>query len=104
MTAAKRADVPAILARHGVAPDADAETLTAALVARGWRVTVEDVRVGAVQRHRVQATRILDAGRRPFHAVFRESVRATGHTPVAALGLALAKALERGSSSSHGER
>lgn len=39
----KRSAVPAILARHGIVPEADAATLTAALEARGWQVTVEAV-------------------------------------------------------------
>jgi hypothetical protein len=34
-------DVPAVLARHGVAPDADAATLLAELAARGWEAGVE---------------------------------------------------------------
>ncbi len=35
-------DVPAVLARHGIAPDADAATLLAALAARGWEARVEE--------------------------------------------------------------
>ena len=36
-------DVPAVLARHGIAPDADAATLLAALEARGWEARLEEL-------------------------------------------------------------
>ncbi len=38
-------DAPAVLARHGIAADADAETLLAELAARGWAARVEELEV-----------------------------------------------------------
>ena len=85
----KVADVPAILAQHGLPSDADAEALTAALEERGWRVTVQEVRVGAARRYTAQAAH--HRGGSTIH----ETARATGITPQAALGVVLAKVLEK---------
>ncbi len=95
MTVAKLADVPTILSRHGVPPDADADTLRRAIAAQGWRVTVEETCVRGVWRHTAQASQLRESGKHPTHAVLREMVRATGRTPAAALAFALAKLLER---------
>ncbi|MDP9473042.1 MAG: hypothetical protein M3Q71_20665 [Chloroflexota bacterium] len=94
MNPVRVADVSAVLAQHGIDPDADAETLTAALKAQGWPVTVEATGIGRARRYTAHATRVRDAtGPRAFPIV-RKSVRATGLTPQAALAFVLAKALE----------
>ena len=43
-------DAPAVLARHGVPPDADASALLAALAARGWAARVEELEAGRADR------------------------------------------------------
>ncbi len=93
--AVKVADVPAVLARHGIPLDADADTLMNVLVQLGWRVTVEEGRVGSVRRHTVQASRLREVTPPPYHTVPREGARGSGPTPAAALALVLAKVLER---------
>ncbi len=95
MSPVRVADVPAILAQHGIDPDADAETLQTVLEAEGWPVTVEETRVGAVRRYTVQASRVHTNPRDPSLPIMRTSVRATGLTPRAALAFVLAKALEK---------
>jgi len=95
-------DAPAVLACHGVAPDADAETLLAELAARGWAVQVEELEAGARRaggrspRFRVLAFRtrlaIADRGRRGSH----DHRQASGATAEAALGRVLAAVLGRG--------
>ncbi len=95
MTPVRAADVPAILARHGIDPDADAETLRTALEARGWPVTVEDTRLGAVQRYTAQTFCVRTHSRDPALVTMRPSVQATGATPRAALAFLLAKVLEK---------
>ena len=53
-------DVPAVLARHGFAPDADEATLLAALADRGWAARVEERGAGGTgrpPRFRALATR-----------------------------------------------
>ena len=87
--AMKVADVPTILAQHGFPPDADVETLLAALEERGWRGTVEETRVGAVRRYTAQAAHRHGGG------LLLDSARATGPTSAATLGLVLAKILEK---------
>ena len=47
-------DAPAVLARHGVPPDADAAALLAELAARGWEARVEELEVGGGRLHRVR--------------------------------------------------
>ena len=96
MTRTKAPDVPAVLARHGIAPDAGADALEAGLAARGWALPVEDVTpsggAGKARRFRVVATRRGSAGTpRPF----AEHLQATGSPVAAPLARVLAKALAR---------
>ena len=92
----KRAEVPAVLARHGIAPDADAGALLAALAARGWRGTVEEgVGPGGHRRYRALATRVC-VGADPRGALLHHTYRAQASTAAAALAVVLARALERG--------
>ena len=93
-------DAPAVLARHGIPPDADADALLAALAALGWEAQVEELEVGragrggASPRFRVLATRL-----RPDPVPGRSSHdhrQASGATAAAALGRVLAAVLERG--------
>ena len=59
-------DVPAVLARHGIAPDADAPTLLAALEALGWQVQVEEPAADDPGRsRRARRFRALAVRRRP---------------------------------------
>ncbi len=95
-------DAPAVLARYGVPPGADAETQLAALAALGWEARVEELpagragRSGASPRFRVLAFRLrpagMDQGRRGAH----EHRQASGRTAAAALGRVLAAVLEHG--------
>ncbi|MDP9356685.1 MAG: hypothetical protein M3R02_15635 [Chloroflexota bacterium] len=94
MNPVRAADVSAVLARHGIDPDADAETLRTALEARGWPVTVEESGIGRARRSTAHATRVRDAPGPGAFPIIRKSVRATGLTPQAALAFVLAKALE----------
>ena len=91
-------DAPAVLARHGIAPDADADRLLAELAARGWEARVEELEAGAGRaggrspRFRVLA--ILPStgvSGRGSH----DPLQASGRTAEAALGWVLAAALER---------
>lgn len=95
MSPARAADVPAILAQHDLDSDADAETLTVALRARGWRVTVEETRRHGVWRSTAHASRVRNNPSDHYFPIIREAVRATGPTPRAALAFVLAKALEK---------
>ncbi len=88
-------DVPGILARHGIDPDADADTLKAALEAQGWSVTVEETGIGRARRSTAHATRVRDATGPGAFPIVRKSVRATGLTPQAALAFVLAKVLKK---------
>ncbi len=94
MTPVRVADVPGILARHGIDPDTDAETLTAALEAHGWSVTVEETGIGRTRRYTAHATRVRNNPRDRSFPIIRKTVRTTGPTPQAALAFVLAKALE----------
>ena len=92
-------DVPAVLARHGIDPDADAATLLAELRGRGWAVHVEDRKEGGRRRQprfRVLASRprpeVAD-GQRPPSAVIHQ--QGSGRTEAEALGQVLAAVLER---------
>ncbi len=87
-------DVPGILARHGVDPDADAQTLAAVLEEQGWSVMVEQTGIGRARRSTAHATRVRDVTGPDAFPIVRKSVRATGLTPQAALAFVLAKALE----------
>ncbi len=95
MTPVRVVDVSVILARHGIDPDADAETLRTALEARGWPVTVEATGIGRTQRYTAHATRVHENPRPDSFPMVRTSIRTTGLTPRAALAFALAKALEK---------
>ncbi len=88
-------DVPGILARHGIDPDADADTLMAALEGRGWLVTIEATGIGRGRRYTAHATRVDESLRPHSFRMVRTSRRTTGATPRAALAFALAKALEK---------
>ena len=91
-------DAPAILARHGVPPDADADALLAALAARGWEARVEELEIGRADRtgytprFRALAVRPHDAVGRGSH----DHRQASGRTAEAALGRVLAAVLEHG--------
>ncbi len=95
MTPVRATDVSVILAQHGLDPDADAETLTVALRARGWPVTVEETWTGRARRYTAHATRVRHNPRPYYFPIIRRTVRATGPTPRAALAFVLAKALEK---------
>ncbi len=95
MSLVRVAEVSMILAHHGIDPDADAETLRTVLEARGWPVTVEDTRLGAVQRYTAHTFCVRTHSRDPALVTMRPSVQATGATPRAALAFLLAKVLEK---------
>ncbi|MDP9358699.1 MAG: hypothetical protein M3Q71_18750 [Chloroflexota bacterium] len=95
MNPVRAADVAVILARYGIDPDADAETLMAALEGRGWLVTIEATGIGRTQRYTAHATRVQENPRPDSFPMVRTSIRTTGATPRAALAFALAKALEK---------
>ncbi len=95
MNPVRAADVPMILAHHGIDPDADAEMLTAALEVRGWSVTAEEAGIGRVRRYTAHAMRVRNNPSDHYFPIIREVVRATGSTPARALAVALAKALEK---------
>ena len=95
--------VPAVLVRHGIAPDADAPSLLATLEARAWEARVEDLPArpeggtGRAPRFRVLAIR-----RRPPEEVAatppgpgsHRHLQASGRTAEHALGKLLAVVLE----------
>ncbi|MDP9473389.1 MAG: hypothetical protein M3Q71_22455 [Chloroflexota bacterium] len=95
MNPVRVADVAVILARHGIDPDADAETLMAALEGRGWLVTIEATGIGRGRRYTAHATRVDENPRPHSFPMVRMSRRTTGPTPRAALAFTLAKALEK---------
>ncbi len=95
MNPVRAADVPVILARHGIDPDADAETLRTALEARGWPVTVEATGIGRGRRYTAHATRVDENPGPHAFPMVRTSRRTTGPTPRAALAFTLAKVLEK---------
>ena len=89
----------AVLARHGIAPDADEVALLAELAARGWAARVEERetgragRVGAAPRYRALGIRT----RPPAGASGRDwptHRQASGRTAEAALVRVLAAVLE----------
>ncbi len=90
--------VPAVLARHGIDPTADAATLLAELAARGWEVRVEERAEAGPGR---ALFRVLALRRRPAAAVAaqmdwsHDHRQASGRTAAEALGRVLAAALER---------
>ncbi len=95
MTPVRVADVSVVLARHGIDPDADADTLMAALEGRGWRVTIEATGIGRRRQYTAHATRVDESLRPHSFPMVRTSRRTTGPTPRAALAFALAKAIEK---------
>ncbi len=95
MTPVRAADVLAVLAQHGIDPDADAEMLMAALEGRGWLVTIEATGIGRGRRYTAHATRVDENPRPDSFRIIRTSRRTTGPTPWAALAFALAKVLEK---------
>jgi len=90
--------VPVVLARHGIDPDLDAGGLTAALMERGWSVTLEEVDAGpeSMQRPRWRA---LATRPRAFADPRRyrsaDHVRGRGRTEAEVLAGALVAALAR---------
>jgi hypothetical protein len=91
-------DVPAVLARHGVDPDADAAALLAALEARGWEAGVEGPGTdgaGRTPRFRALAFRRRAVPRDRGHGT-QDHRQASGRTAEEALGRVLAAVLERG--------
>ena len=94
-------DAPAVLARHGIPPDADAAALLAELAARGWEARVEELAAGAGRaggrspRFRVLAIRPRAAGAAdaPNHRGSHDHLQASGRTAAAALARVLAAAL-----------
>ena len=95
-------DVPAVLARHGIAPDADAPTLLAELAARGWEARVEELAAPAGISGRAPRVRVLALRPRPFETTrpaylspgTHRHLQASGRTAEAALGKVLAAVLE----------
>ena len=97
-------DVPAVLARHGIAPDADAVTLLAALEARGWEARLEELPArpeggtGRTPRCRALALQARPAeevaAAHPGHGSHRH-LQGSGRTAEVALGRLLAAVLER---------
>ncbi len=87
-----RANVAGVLMRHGVDPDADADTLTALLAARGWQASVEETGrspAAGPKRYRAVATRPRGVSPYPVH------LQQTGRTAAEALAHVLATVLER---------
>ena len=93
-----------LLARHGIAPDADEATLLAALAARGWEARVEELATrpeggsGRAPRYRALALRTRppeEVTDRPGHHVAHRHLQAGGRTAEVALGKLLAAVLER---------
>ena len=87
-----RANTAIVLMRHGVDPDADADTLTALLAARGWQASVEETGrspAAGPKRYRAVASRPQGVGRYPTH------LQHTGRTAAEALASVLATVLER---------
>ena len=95
-------DVPAVLAQHGIAPDADAPTLLAELAARGWEARVEELAAPAGISGRAPRVRVLALRPRPFAARLpaylspgtHRHLQASGRTAQAALARVLAAVLE----------
>jgi len=84
----------AILAAHGIDPDAGADALGLEIETRGWRVEVErnstGGRGGGPVRWRALATRAARAGQ-----AFAAGLTASGRSAEAVLAVVLAKVLER---------
>ena len=102
MSPPKTPDVAAVLARHGVPPDADAPTLLAELAARGWEAAVDDQLADGVPRGpRPRRFVALAFRRRPNAAVAgappvsgsHDHLHATGPKAEAALARVLARVL-----------
>jgi hypothetical protein len=91
-------DVPAVLTRHGIDPQADAATLLAELEARGWAASVEERAEAGPGRALFRA---LALWRRSAATIATEMDwshdhrQASGRTAEEALGRVLAAALER---------
>ncbi len=83
----------AVLKQHGIDPTSDPETLTAAIEARGWRVSVEQAASrggsGRPRRWRVLATL------REHRTGVTPHLRASGPTAENVLVRVLAQTLER---------
>ena len=93
------ADVPAVLARHGIDPASGEAAMEAALAARGWTGRVEELgaapgATGRARRFRALAFRAREPGDRGYGAIAYR--RASGRTAEGALGRVLAAVLERG--------
>ena len=98
-----RKGVPAVLARHGVAPDADAAALLAVLEARGWQAQVEEPPGDNPRRNRTtRRFRALAVRRRPDAVAGARPTlgslahrQASGRTAEEALARVLAAVLAR---------
>ena len=91
----RHAAFPAVLARHGIAPDADAATLLAALAARGWETQVEELPgrpTGTTGRARF---RVLALRPLPFDTNVPAYLRPGTHRHLQASGRTAAAALAR---------
>ncbi|MDP9363524.1 MAG: hypothetical protein M3Q10_04720 [Chloroflexota bacterium] len=96
---ARKLDVAAVLARHGIDPASNEAAMVAELAARGWTGQVEELvappgATGRTRRFRAMAFRPREpVGRAPCPRPYR---RAKGRTAEGALGQVLAAVLERG--------
>ena len=97
-------DVPAVLARHGVPPDADAGTPLAALAGHDWQAYVEEPPADDPRRNRkTRRFRALAVRRRPdaevaaAHPTYgaHDHRQAAGRTAEEALARVLAGVLAR---------
>lgn len=95
----RRPEIPAVLTRHGIAPEADEATLLAELAARGWEVRVADRRDDGVRlqpRYRAGAFRQRPTGapgrRQPW---LLDHHQGSGRTADGALRQVLAAVLAR---------
>ncbi len=94
----RKADTPAVLARHGVDPGADAATLLARLEAGGGEATVAGPGAGGAgrpPRFRALALRRRAVPRDRGHGT-QDHRQASGRTAEEALGRLLAAVLEGG--------
>ncbi len=91
-----RANAAVVLARHSIDPDADADTLVAALETRGWQVTVDEVltSAGPGRRYRAMVCHPSSPEKHPARG-FPAHLQHTGPTAAAALAAVLATVLER---------
>ena len=87
--------VAAVLARHGVPPDASAMALLVELRARGWAASVDTRAASTPSQARMAAVAWREVGTEVTGAARRLTFRATGRTEADALAKVVAKVLER---------